>query len=201
MVWPWQRDRNHGRLTPRRRDASPGDPTSSAAVSGARPPGGQRSPLSDHHYVAGLRPIPWGDGSEPRPWPADRIRGFSPRGEPLEIVFPDQCSTLLCFLATRCDGCEEFWQRLRDDAQPILPVGVSYVIATRSGLSVDRAEVARFSEGFTRCPVVMSDEGWAAFEVFSYPFFVVLDGPSRALVAESVAFSWPDVQAMLASSI
>jgi hypothetical protein len=45
----------------------------------------------------------------------------------------------------------------------------------------------------------MSNAAWTEYRVLSYPSFLLVDGPSGAVIGETVAIGWDDVQSMLAS--
>ena len=206
MVWPWQRHRDGRRLkrlpkgsTVRRNPGlTPGTPDPALGAESPVPLSDERSvPLSDERFRAGLRTIPTGKSSATRAWPTDVISGTSPDGKPLDVSLAHHSLTLVCFLSTQCDGCDAFWSELREASPVGLPADVGCIVVTRNEPSVDRDEVARLSEGIRRPPVVMSDEAWAAFQVFAYPFFVLVDGRSRSIVSESVGFGWPDVLRMV----
>jgi hypothetical protein len=200
VVWQWQRNRGHRRRSP---------PTgvAPASIEAAAGTGGddtnQRSaslsdPLSDPVYVAGLRPIPSGPIGTQSAWPASDIVGVSPSGARLEArLGAFDGLILLAFLTTRCDGCEEFWDGLRDGGVTGLPEWVSAVIVTKGPTSIGPAEVGRVATGITRVPVIMSDQAWTTYRVSGYPFFVLVDAPARKVVAETVGFGWSDVISMI----
>jgi hypothetical protein len=164
------------------------------AVSHGAPTG----PLSNEAFAAGLRPIPTGSLPTPRRAPTDRITGQTPKGEPVEVALGGGGRFLLCFLATHCDGCDSFWRGLSGDGED-LPSDVSCVVVTKSSAKVDRHEVQRLSGTVGRWPVVMSDEAWELFGVFSYPFFVVLDAACGEVIGETVGFGWTEVHTMVSS--
>lgn len=209
VVWPWRRHRDARRLSgstgwtgrngqPVTREADRPVGDGRLIDAGApRPAGGQ---LHGTH-LGGLRPIPVGEGSTPRPWPTDRISGRSTAGDPVEILLGDRTLTLLCFLAAHCDGCEAFWEALGDERVATLPEGVSCVVITKGDPVADRQEVTRLSKGISRCPVVMSDEAWNDFQVFGYPFFILVGGSTRTVIAETVGFGWQEVRGMVESAI
>lgn len=198
VVRSWQGHRGRRRL----RRIRP-DPVEGRERMGDSTPSGEESEpqfqgrLSDPTYLAGLRPIPTGTLATPRPAPTDRIAGHSPRGEPVEVSLRRSGRILLCFLATRCDACDSFWQGLGDEASEQLPADVSCVILTKSTTEADVAEVRRLSEGIGRWPVVMTSEAWHQFQVLSYPFFVLVEGASCDVVGETVGFGWADVRTMV----
>jgi len=104
---------------------------------------------------------------------------------------------LLAFLATRCDGCGEFWQGLRDSATVGLPESVAVVAVTRGPGTVSSADVREVAAGITRVPVIMSDAAWTDYRVSAYPFFVLVDAPGRRVVGETVGFGWSDIVSMV----
>jgi hypothetical protein len=200
VVWSRQGHRGRRRLRPTQPVTVEGcervgDPTSPGPDKEAPSP----SPLSDPAYLARLRPIPTGSLPTPRPAPTDRISGHAPGGEPVEVTLRTAGRVLLCFLATRCDGCDSFWQGLSDGESEPVPADVSCVIITKSAPEADLVEVQRLSRGIDRWPVVMTSEAWHQFEVLSYPFFVLVEGASCDVVGETVGFGWSDVRTMVSS--
>jgi hypothetical protein len=216
VVWPRKGHRGHRRL----RDVT-------AVVGWGREEAD--NPLSNAAYVAGLRPISSGALEIGRPWPADQIIGTSPTGDPLRVVLGEHERTLLVFLATQCDGCQTFWEGLTGEEPPVVPelatsgilaadlttdlttelttdvptdltTDLTYVVITRSPPHAHGGEVARLSEGVRYPSVVMSDQAWDDFCVTGYPFFVLLDGPSRSVVGETVGFGWADVRSMVSAA-
>lgn len=187
MVWPWPRNRGHRR-------------GSDTGVAPASPDG----PLADPAFVSGLRPIPSGPPGSGSPWPAADIIGVSPAGGSLEVRLGElEHPVLLAFLATRCDGCGEFWRGLRDDATLDLlesepesePVRV--VAVTRGPETISSADVCEVAAGVERVPVIMSDTAWSDYRVSGYPFFVLVDVRARRVAGETVGFGWPDVVSMV----
>lgn len=158
-------------------------------------------PLSDPEFVAGLRPIPTGLEGQPVPWPAVDVEGVTPGGAPIRVAL-DQLggSVLLAFLATRCDGCETFWNGLGASSPREAFRSIEVVVVTKASPSVDAAEVERLAGGLGSVPVVMSDTAWAEYRVSGYPFFVLVDPIARKVVGETVAFGMDDVLALLAAA-
>ena len=191
VVWPWQRHRDHRLLRRPDKDISLGSPV--------RPGTDPTSPLSDEAFVAGLRPIPTGVLDSARRLPSLRMSGTSPGGRSVEVTLDAAGRTLVAFLAAHCDGCEAFWRGLGAHDGELLPPGLACVVVTRSAQAVEASQIGRLAADI-RCPVVMSDEAWTQFQVMSYPVFVLVDGPSHSVVAETVAFSWDDVTKMVASA-
>ena len=158
-------------------------------------------PLSDPEFVAGLKPIPTGPADARRALPAHDIEGVTPQGSrfQLRVDVLDQL-VLLAFLHIKCDGCDAFWRGFADESGEALPDSVSVVIVTKGPESIDAAEVIRVAVGIDQYPVVMSDVAWTDYRVLGYPFFVLVDASSRAIVCETVGFGWSDVVSMIESA-
>jgi hypothetical protein len=126
--------------------------------------------------------------------------GVSPEGRRLEVRLADGGpQVLVAFLATRCDGCEEFWAGIRAGAEG-LPASVEIVVVTKGPETVDPVEVARMASGIGSVPVVMSDQAWIDFQVMGYPFFILVDATERCVIGETVGFGWTDIVAMVRSA-
>jgi len=104
---------------------------------------------------------------------------------------------LVAFLATRCDGCEEFWRGLGAGSDVGLPGSVAVVAVTRGPGTISSADVDEVATGINGAPVIMSDTAWTDYRVSGYPFFVLVDAPNRRVVGETVGFGWPDVVSMV----
>ncbi len=193
------------------RDPSPRTPTSAPTGSDPR---ASDHPASDPAFVAGLRPIPSRPAGSPALWPATDIFGIRPDGTPIEVRIGDSDRPILVvFLATHCDGCDEYWRGLADErpdgtaGDPALDAEsrtagaalarVMPVIVTRGPASQEPADVAATAAGVRCTPVVMSDQAWRDYRVTSYPFFVLVDPASRRIIGETVGFGWTDVVGMI----
>jgi hypothetical protein len=153
-------------------------------------------PLADPEFVAGLRPIPSGSIDAPAPWPACDILGVTPSGDPIEVYVADSGGRLLlAFLHTDCDGCEEFWQGLRDPDVIGLAPGTSAIVVTKGPDSLSSDEVKASAAGI-EVPVVMSSQVWVDYRVLGYPFFVLVDRATSQVIGETVGLGWSDVIAM-----
>ncbi len=207
MVWQWQRNRGH-----RRRASAIGvaetvsaETPSAETVSGqdasehdAPSPVAGNGPLSDPMFAAGLRTIPSSPAGGQTAWPASDIIGVSPAGARVEARISEfEDLVLLAFLTTRCNGCDEFWQGLRDSAGTELPEWVETVVVTKAAGSTGSAGVEQVAAGITRLPVIMSDGAWTDYRVSGYPFFVLVDAPTRTVISETVGFGWADVLSMV----
>jgi hypothetical protein len=159
---------------------------------------GADSPLPASAFVAGLRPIPpevGTDTDQPSAgWPASDIVGLSPGGDSVEFHIGDMGGiVLVAFLATRCDGCDAFWQGFGGGVEPVLPPSVIPVIVTRGVNAVTPGEVSRLAAGTGSVPVVMSDDAWTDYRVLGYPFFVLVGTSTCTVIAETVGFGWSDL--------
>ncbi|MGH9078586.1 MAG: hypothetical protein ACRDYE_00630 [Acidimicrobiales bacterium] len=164
------------------------------------------SPLTASAFVAGLRPIPTELGpvaDQPSAGePASDIVGSSPTGDAVEVCIGDIGGVVLvAFMATRCDGCEAFWQGFGGAGQPLLPPSVTPVIVTRGADTVAPAEVRRLAASTGAVQVIMSDDAWSDYRVFGYPFFVLVDASTRTVLAETVGFGWSDLIGLVRSSV
>ncbi len=121
--------------------------------------------------------------------------GLAPGGGSVSVELGGDGRLLLGFLAARCNGCDEFWRGLRDRSSE-LSVELPYVIVTRSTTG-DRQAIGRLYTGFRPGTVVMSDEAWRVFNVFSYPTFIVVDRGSSQVLGETIAFTWSDLERLL----
>ena len=200
MVWPWRRNRGcEGR------NSEPGIvPGSAGSKEFSRTPSAGGNPLSDPDFVSGLRPIPSAGSAGsvgPVTWSASDIVGVRPSGRPVSFRIDEyEGAVLVAFLATRCDGCDEFWRGFRDGVGSELPAGVSAAVVTKGPTSLAPSEVQLIADGASSLPVIMSDEAWNDYRVTGYPFFVLVDAHSRSVVGETVGFGWSDVLSMIHSA-
>ena len=202
MVWQWRRGRGAGgrgsRSSIEPQVATGSLPATTEGRSAQSLDRGGSSPLADPAVVAGLRPIPSSPVGGSSKWPASDLVGVTPMGESIEIAIDGAVPlVLLVFLATRCDGCDEFWRGFRDLEASPLPASVSAVVVTRGPDSIDAAEVERAASGVTQVPVVMSDRAWVDYRVSGYPFLVLVDPVACVVIGETVGFGWPDVLSMV----
>jgi hypothetical protein len=72
-------------------------------------------------------------------------------------------------------------------------------IVTRGPESVDLGAVQQAAAGVLEVPVIMSEQAWIDYQVLGYPFFVMVDRESHAVVGETVGFGWADVNSMIRS--
>jgi hypothetical protein len=130
----------------------------------------------------------------PRPTTASALTGLSPQGRPVEAAFSSGW-TLLLFLSTTCDGCLELWAAFADRKTPI-DDDLAAVLVTKPASDESTDEVVRLAGSTT---VVMSESAWLDYEVHSGPFFVIVDGRTRRIASEGVAWSVEQMAAAFAA--
>lgn len=141
--------------------------------------------------VSGLRPPvrPARDGN------AHDIRGEDPSGASQHIAVADVGhATLLAFLSSTCLTCREFWDAFRE---PTLrtPAGARVVAVTRGVEAESPSALQRLASPYVH--TVMSTEAWQAYAVPGAPYFVLVDGPTGAVIGEGTASTWERVDALL----
>jgi hypothetical protein len=130
-----------------------------------------------------------------RPVTAQPIRGTTVSGEPVVHELTEG-TTLLMFLSTSCDGCQELWEAFGDAGHPAFPATLSRLVVTRRSTE-DPGKAAGQAGSAT---VVMSDEAWADYAVHSGPFFVLVDGAGSRILTEGVAWSVDQITAAVAAA-
>jgi hypothetical protein len=207
MVWQWQRDRGRRRRAFRTEVGTPGGPPERDDGPDSGGPGSGRpapvtGPWADPDFAAGLRPIPSAAPGTPSLWPAVDLLGIGPDGRPVEVRLDEGDGyALLAFLATRCPGCEEFWREMGGAGPAGLPAGVARVIVTRGPGTVSPDEVRGLAPAGGGVPVVMSDRAWSDYRVHGYPFFVLVEVGSRAVIGETAGFAWSDIASMVVHAV
>jgi hypothetical protein len=104
--------------------------------------------------------------------PAPDVAGLSPEGEMVAVGVGAR-PTMLAFLSSGCGTCAAFWARLADGAEeelePFRVVVVTMDAARESESALRQLRPAHL-------PVVMSAEGWEAYDVPGSPYFVAVEG-------------------------
>ena len=165
--------------------------------------------------VGEIRPspaVPGSEGATPRapaapvsavpagPAAALEIEGVGPDGDVVRIpVGGVDHATVLAFLSTGCGTCGEFWRAFTEPDRPLPGVGTELVVVTKGEEAEVRAKVAALAPPGVH--TVMSTEAWGAWRVPGSPYFVLVDGPSGAVVGEGSGTSWPQVAALLSSAL
>ena len=167
-----------------RRPGTPSDPDRPVAPT---------NPLTDPHFVAGLRPVPVGDrrrtgGHGARPTCPGWIRTAS---------LSASISGPPCVRAARVPVDQ--LRRLR----PVLggPPGRPAVRCRRGrrDQGAGRRAASEVAAAAAASPLLWScpTPAWVDYRVTSYPFLVLVEPRTRRILGESVGFGWSDVAVLL----
>lgn len=170
-------------------DADPADPSGTGSTTG-----GVRSPVeirtrpgvpeprsqsgavsTDAHDVAGVTP----DG-------AATVAG---------VVGTDH-TTLLAFLSSGCSTCADFWRAFADGEGTRLPGrDTRLVVVTKGPEAESVSAVAGLAPpGVT---TLMSSAAYDDYGVPANPYFILVDGPTGAVLGEGAAATWAQVANLL----
>ena len=170
--------------------------------------------MLDRPEFSRLEAVP--DRRSPRPGSSPDITGTGLSGEPVEVAVAALGGrTLLFFLASDCDGCREMWERSAEPAAWNLTDADRVVVVTRepapSGAAAPRA--GRWPPEKTEDPaavrrlapagavVVFSNGTWRDYRVSGPPFFVLVDGATRTVVVEGVAWGAEQVAGHVSTAL
>ena len=132
-----------------------------------------------------------------RPAVVGPIRGSTPSGTSVTYEVTNVAWTLLVFLSTSCDGCQELWDAFADPERSPIPGDLQTVVVTR-GPSLEAPDnVARLCGAAS---VVMSDDAWFDYGVHTGPFFVLVDGSAAEVASEGVAWSLDQITGAIATA-
>jgi hypothetical protein len=107
--------------------------------------------------------------------------------------------TLLAFLTSTCSTCLGFWDSFASGHLSV-PGDARLVLVTKGADAESPGSVRKLVHGIS-APVVMSSEAWDAYDVPVAPFFVLVEGPSGAVLGEGAASTWDQVTSMLAQAL
>lgn len=155
------------------------------------------------------------DRRSPRPGASSDITGTGLRDEPVEVpVAVLGRRTLLFFLASDCDGCREMWELAAEPASWGLADADRVVVVTREPASSGTAPgEGRWPPEKTEDPaavrrlapagavVVFSNGAWRDYRVSGPPFFVLVDGATRTVMVEGVAWGAEQVAGHVARAL
>ncbi len=148
---------------------------------------------SGHELAPGL--------AEPRtdvPQAAD-VTGRSPSGDALHVAVTRAGSpTLLAFLSSGCDTCQDLWEALRSHGSPALPDGVELVVVTKGWDEESPSRIGGLAAPAVR--TVMSSAAWADYRVPGSPYFVFVNAAGR-VAGEGTARAWPQVASLLTDAL
>jgi hypothetical protein len=130
---------------------------------------------------------------------AHDIAGQTPTGGALHVgVVGVTHTTLLAFLSSSCLTCRDFWAAFSDS--PRLPgQDTRLVIVTQGHEAESPSAVAALAP--RDVTVVMSTAAWTDYAVPVSPYFLLVDGPSGAVLGEGAASSWEKVADLLTRAV
>lgn len=117
------------------------------------------------------------------PRPAAEVEGTDASGDRVRVRLDDAAPpTLLLFLSTECEGCDELWSACSEPGRFGLG-GDGRVVAVTRGDGTEQAEqaermpelVAHSHEAGPDRPVVASATAWRDYGVLGAPFYVLVD--------------------------
>jgi len=122
---------------------------------------------------------------------------MTPSGHPVAHALTGDGWTLLMFLSTSCDGCQELWDAFGAPETSPIPKDLRTVVVTRGPALEAPDNVARLCGGAS---VVMSDDAWSDYGVHAGPFFVLVDGVAAQVASEGVAWSLEQITGAISAA-
>jgi len=156
---------------------------------GAGEPGSEGAQRRRHRHQAPAR-----EGSSPD------ISGSSLSGSVVHLgISGAPHPTLLAFLSTGCSACIGLWEGLRTGVGQIGAEDTRLVVVTKGPEAESESRLRELAaEGVT---LVQSTDAWTDYEVPVSPYFVLVDGPSGAVIGEGSAGSWGQVSSLMSQAI
>jgi hypothetical protein len=141
-----------------------------------------------------LRPLSPGEAV------AHDLVGETPAGETVAISVTGAAhTTLVAFLSSGCATCRQFWGAFRSPGRLGLPPNTRLVAVTRGPEAESVTAIA--AEAPADLTVVMSTAVWENYRVPGSPYFVLVDGPSGAVIGEGTGTSWTQVQSLMGQAL
>lgn len=138
-----------------------------------------------------LATAPPGSSSQP----AD-VAGTSLDGGALTLaVTGTSHRTLLAFLSTGCGSCLPFWETFADPERSLLGNDVRVVIVAKGPEAESESRLHELAP--PDVPLVLSSRAWENYRVPVSPYFVLVDGPTGAILGEGSAPAWSQVVSLL----
>jgi hypothetical protein len=121
--------------------------------------------------------------------------GTTPEGDPVKVgVSGTDHATLIGFLSSGCLTCADFWEAFAERDLD-LPEATRLVLVTKGPADESESRVAELAP--RHLETVMSSQAWIDYEVPVAPYFILLDGPSGAVLGEGAANTWAQVASLL----
>ncbi len=126
---------------------------------------------------------------------AHDIVGTTPSGGAARAaVVATRHTTLLAFLSSGCLTCRDFWDAFGGDLA--LPGSDTRLVVVTQGADAE-SPGAVASLAPPNVTVLMSSEAWNDYAIPVSPYFLLVDGPTGAVIGEGAASSWESVSSML----
>jgi hypothetical protein len=131
---------------------------------------------------------------------APDVAGSTLSGSALHVgVTGAQHPTLLAFLSTGCSSCVGLWEGLKTGVGRIGTDDTRLVVVTKGPEAESGSRLRELApDGVS---LVQSTEAWFDYEVPVSPYFVLVDGPSGAVIGEGSAGSWGQVSSLMAQAL
>lgn len=129
----------------------------------------------------------------------DAIAGETPTGGSAMVALRGSRGyTLVAFLSSGCTTCRPFWEAFTAGAE--MPADdVRPVIVTKSPHEESPSRIAELAP--PSVPVLMSSDGWQAFNIPVSPYFVLVEASTGTVVGEGAAASWDNVRNLLVQAM
>jgi hypothetical protein len=156
---------------------------------GATEPGSAPSTRQRHQHATPNR-----EGTAPD------VTGASLSGSAVHVgVTGAQHPTLLAFLSTGCVACVGLWDGLKTGVGRIGADDTRLVVVTKGPEAESESKLRELAP--SGVSVVQSTEAWFDYEVPVSPYFVLVDGPSGAVIGEGSAGSWGQVSSLMTQAL
>jgi len=126
---------------------------------------------------------------------AHDIVGTTPTGGAARVaVVATRHTTLLAFLSSGCLTCRDFWEAFGGDLD--LPGSDTRLVVVTQGSDAESPSAVA-SLAPPNITVLMSSEAWNDYAIPVSPYFLLVDGPTGAVIGEGAAATWDSVSSML----
>jgi hypothetical protein len=128
------------------------------------------------------------------------ISGTSLTGSALQVgITGTSHATLLAFISTGCSSCMGLWDGLRAGVGRIGAHDTRLVVITKGPEAESESRLRELApEGIS---LIQSTEAWTDYQVPVSPYFVLVDGPSGAVIGEGSAGSWGQVSSLMSQAL
>ena len=123
------------------------------------------------------------------------LTGATPTGAAKRVAVNNtRHATLLAFLSSGCLTCRDFWQSLSDDIT--LPGNDTRLVIITQGAEAESPSAVQ-ALAPPNTTVIMSSQAWLDYDIPVSPYFLLVDGPSSAVIGEGAAQNWETVVGLL----